>query len=479
MRRGFILAIVLLLGALALSACNNNNNASSGGGGSQSNAGGGGGNPLVIAWAQWQPASELQELCADFTNETHIPVKVEQIPWPQYQDKIYNAWSAKSDTYDLIVGDSQWLGLGATQGHYVELTDWAKTNIKLDEMSPAALSEYGEYPAGSKRYYALPCESDGIGFAYRRDLFDDPTEKANFKAKYGYDLAPPKTWKELRDIAEFFTRPDKNLYGAGLFYSKDYDGITMGFDQVLWCYGGELHDASGKVEGVLNSPMAVDALKFYCQDLKKFTPPGSESYYFDQTMDAYGRGQVAMAEEWFAFMPGFIDPNGKNKNYLDKTDYFVSPAGPAGHYISLGGQGISISAYSKRQDDAKKFLAWFESADVQQKWAQKGGLTANKAVLASPQFLSYAPYNKTFAESQKYFRDFYNNPEYADLLNACQQHFNAVASGTEQPKQALDALAAEHTTILQKAGDLKASYRAQPDVLARRMETVSRRHARP
>ncbi len=469
MRKAIALAIVLLLGALALSACNNNNT-TSGGGGAQTSAGGGGGggNPLVIAWAQWQPADYLQELCADFTNETHIPVKVVQIPWPQYQDKIYAAWSAKSSEYDLIVGDSQWLGLGATQGHYVDLTDWAKTNVKLDEMSPAALSEYSEYPTGSKHYVSLPCESDGVGFAYRKDLFEDPTEKANFKAKYHYDLAPPKTWAQFRDIAEFFTRPDKNLYGAALFYSKDYDGITMGFDQVLWCYGGDLHDASGKVEGVINSPTAVKALQFYCQDLKKFTPPGSENYYFDQTLDAFGRGQVAMAEDWFAFMPGFTDPNGKNKNFLDKTDYFVSPAGPAGHYISLGGQGISISSYSQRQDDAKKFLAWFERADTQQKWAQKGGLTANKAVLDSPQFLSYAPYNKTFAESQKFFRDFYNNPQYAELLESCQQAFNSVASGSAQPKQALDQLAAKHTAILEKAGVLKASDRGAPAVLTRR-----------
>ena len=470
MRRGRGIVAALLLGAMALAGCNNSNNTSntSGGGAPQANTAPGGGNGLVIAWAQWQPADALQQLVADFTNETKIPVKVEQIPWPQYQDKIYAAWSAKSDTYDLIVGDSQWLGLGATQQHYVDLTDWAKTNVKLDEMSPAALSEYSEYPTGSKHYVALPCESDGVGFAYRKDLFEDPKEKDAFKTKYHYDLAPPKTWKEFRDVAEFFTRPDKQLYGAAVFYSKDYDGITMGFDQVLWCYGGELHDASGKVDGVINSPTAVDALKFYCQDLKRFTPPGSESYYFDQTLDAFGRGQVAMAEDWFAFMPGFTDPNGKNKNFVEKTGFFVSPAGPTGHYVSLGGQGISISAYSKRQDDAKKFLAWFEQASVQQKWAQLGGLTANKAVLASDQFLKYAPYNQTFAESQKYFKDFYNNPAYAELLNACQQHFNAVASGTEQPKQALDAIAAKHTEILTKAGELKTGYRGDPAYLARR-----------
>src|SRR5690606_910037 len=48
---------------------------------------------------------------------------------------------------------------------------------------------------------------------YRTDLFENAEEMAAFKTKYGYDLAPPKNYKEYRDTAEFFTRPDQNIYG--------------------------------------------------------------------------------------------------------------------------------------------------------------------------------------------------------------------------------------------------------------------------
>ena len=40
---------------------------------------------------------------------------------------------------------------------------------------------------------------------YRKDLFENKDEQAAFKAKFGYDLAPPKTWAQYKDIAEFFT----------------------------------------------------------------------------------------------------------------------------------------------------------------------------------------------------------------------------------------------------------------------------------
>ncbi len=55
---------------------------------------------------------------------------------------------------------------------------------------------------------------------------------AAFEAKYGYPLAVPETWVQLRDIAEFFTRPDENLYGVGVYTQIDYDGLTMGYENV-------------------------------------------------------------------------------------------------------------------------------------------------------------------------------------------------------------------------------------------------------
>src|SRR3546814_11823494 len=57
-------------------------------------------------------------------------------------------------------------------------------------------------------------DGDVHTYTYRIDLFEDPKEQEAFKAKYGYDLAVPKTWKEYLDIAEFFQRPDQNLWGT-------------------------------------------------------------------------------------------------------------------------------------------------------------------------------------------------------------------------------------------------------------------------
>ena len=438
-------ALLLLLGA----GCNSNDGAnaptdSPKSATGETKTGASSGKKIVIAWAEWEPAKQLEKLTKDFTKETGVEVEVQQIPWSDFENKVKLAWTGQESTFDLIIGDSQWLGSGATKGHYVDLTDWAKENLPLADIAPAALKSYGEYPAGSGKYYAVPCMSDATVFAYRKDLFEDAANKTAFQAKYKHPLDAPKTWDEFKQVAEFFTQPAKDLSGAALFYSKEYDGATMGFDQVLWSYGGKLSDGN-KVQGVLNDDTGVKALTFYT-DLKKFTPKGSENYYFSECLRDFGQGKVAMAQSWFAFLPDLQNPD-KNK-YVKSTGYFMIPKGPAGQFVSLGGQGLSLSAYSKHQDEAKEFIKWFHKQENQEKWVKLGGLTANSKVAATDLFKKATPYNAVFSQSVPFLKDFYNTPQYSELLNASQKEINEAIAGQKTPKAALDALATEQQKVM-------------------------------
>lgn len=404
---------------------------------------------LTIFWAEWDPANYLQELVNEYTEETGVTVTVETTPWPDFQTKAFTEFNAKGDAYDMVVGDSQWLGAGSTGGHYVDLTDWFKAH-KVDEiMAPATVKAYAEYDG---KYWAVPAEGDANGWAYRKDWFEDPKEMAAFKEKYGYDLAVPETFAQMRDIAEFFYRPDENRYGIAIYTDNSYDGLIMGVESTLFSYGADLGDYSTyQVEGVVNSDAAVKSLEMY-RDLYKFTPPNWGKTFFQEDNQAITEGLAAMSMNFFAFFPALNNP--AINPHAANTGYFANPKGPDGQqHAALGGQGISVISYSENQEEAMKFLEWFIRDDVQKRWAELGGYTASKAVLESDEFRKATPYNEAFYQSMFMVKDFWAVPEYAELLTQINNRvYPFVVGGEGTAKEALDGVAKDWSETFKKYG---------------------------
>lgn len=412
---------------------------------------------LTILWAEWPPADYLQELSADFTKETGIQVKIVQESWGTWQTTFFSEMANKGRTYDMVIGDSQWLGRGAMGGHYVELTKWIKKRGIDQSMIPAAITGYSEFPKGSGHYWAVPVEGDAIGFAYRKDLFEDPKEQQAFKQRYGYELNVPRTWFQLKDIAEFFYRPERGLYGVLLFVEPRYDGITMGIDAMIWAWGADLGDPKTyRVKGILNSDAGIEALEFY-KALNRFNNPEWMHNYLDTDSNSNQpmmQGQVAMAMGYFAITPDLLDPS-KNP-YADVTGFFANPAGPKARISSLGGQGISIVSYTKKKEFCLKYIEWFTRDDVQQKWAALGGLSCNKKVLNSETFLNASPINRPFKESIEMVKDFWAVPEYPQLLSISQKHWaEYVNEGRHSARVVMDKVAQSWENIFENAGYYK------------------------
>ena len=300
---------------------------------------------LTIFWAEWDPANYLQELANEYEKETGVKVTVETTPWADFQTKAFTEFNAKGSAYDMVVGDSQWTGAASEAGHYVDLTDFFNKHKLNETMAPATVKYYSEYPANSGKYWSVPAEGDAVGWSYRKDWFEDPKEMEAFKAKYGYDLAPPKDWKQLRDIAEFFYRPDEKRYGIAIYTDNSYDGLVMGVENAMFSFGGELGDyANYKVDGIINSEKNVKALEAY-RELYGFTPPGWAKTFFVENNQAITENLAAMSMNYFAFFPALVNeasnPNAKN------TGFFANPAGPGGDQFAalLGTFSLRPSGY--------------------------------------------------------------------------------------------------------------------------------------
>lgn len=403
---------------------------------------------VTIWWAQWAPADGLQELGAQYEKETGVAVKVHQIPWGSYQDQVFLNFGNPKTDFDMVIGDSQWIGRGATKGLYLDLTTWLPTAVDMSKVHPRAARYLCEYPPGSGKFFAAPCETDAVGFTYRKDWFSDPNEQAAFKKKYGRDLAPPDTWDEFKQVAEFFTRPNDGKYGCAILTGRSYDALVMGFQQIMWAFGGSWGDEKTyETQGYVNSDATVAAVDFM-KSLLQYAPPGGSNMDYGQVLEVFTNGSTAMMMDYFAFFPGIVDQMG------DKVGFFQVPRQGDKRVISLGGQGFSISTKVKpeQQERAKQFIAWFLKSDTQKLWiTKKGGFTADMALLASDEFRQATPYNAVFAQSLDHLQDFWNVPAYNELLAVAQQNLGEALDGVTPTKAALDAIAEKSQQILKES----------------------------
>lgn len=440
--RGLTLSL-LTAAALALLPSCSDDKAPSAPGGAQSPQ------SITVWWFQWAPADGLQELGREFQKETGIEVKVEQIPLGSYQEKVFLEFGASRTRFDVLIGDSQWIGRGATKGLYLELTDWLPSVVDLATIHPRAAKYLCEYPEGSGKWFAAPCETDAVGVAYRKDWFEDPAEKAAFEKRFGRPLTVPATWEEFEQVAQFFQRPDEKRFGCSLPSDRSYDGLTMGVQNLLWAFGGRWHaEDSNKVVGELDTPGSVAAIEFY-KKLVKLGPKGAERMDYGQVLESFTNGSTAMILNYFAFFPGI------HAQYGDKVGFAVVPAHEGKRVASLGGQGLSISTRipPAQQELSKRFIAWFLQRKVQEQWITKpAGFTANADILKSPEFRAKTPYNAPFAESVDSMRDFWNVPVFNELLTVTQRYVGMAVDGEMPTEEALRQLAEEKERILKEAG---------------------------
>jgi multiple sugar transport system substrate-binding protein len=413
---------------------------------------------LTLCWAAWDPANALIELSKDFEAKSGHTMKFEFVPWPNFADRMLNELNSGGQLCDLMIGDSQWIGLGAEAGHYIKLNDFFEANgISMDDFIPATVTGYSEWPKGTPNYWALPAFGDVVGWTYRRDWFERPELQAEFKEKYGRDLGVPATLAELKDIAEFFQGRDidgKTVYGAAIYTERGSEGITMGVTNVLYNYGFQYGNPENpyELEGFVNSPGAVEGLEFYKALYDCCVPPGSSNWYMSENIDAYKSGQVAMQMNFAFIWPGVnADPNVGG----DRSGYFPNPAGPAGHFAQLGGQGISVVSYTDSKDAALEYIQWFAQPEIQAKWWELGGYSALKAVVEDPGFASSQPYAQTFLDSMAIVKDFWAEPSYASLLLPMQQRVhNYVIAGQGTAQEALDGLVKDWTEVFEDEGKL-------------------------
>jgi multiple sugar transport system substrate-binding protein len=426
----------------------------------------------ILGIGGWLPSRlgvDMSPIFAKYAKEKYgydVSFTFAEAPFSALFQKAASTLATRSQEYNIIISDSQWLGALAEPKWIVKVSDLAKQHpeFNIEWYDKVIKESYQAYPDGSNELWGLPEEGDTVALFVRKDLFQDPKEKAAFKAKYNMEL--PQTFEdwekisftEMEKIAEFFTRPDKGLYGTELQYSKEYDFMSMYLYPFQWSNGGQIWDAKqGKIYGVLNSKENAEGMVWNKRWLK-YQPPGAINYGIAENIDAFTQDKVATAFQWAAVGLAMINEKNKDKVMVVPPPGMRQKDGSIKRLYCIGGQPWVINAFNDKahMTVAVDFLKWWYLPETQLEFAKRGGNPAVKKVLETPGFDNIQPWYRAYKYMLSRSRDFWHEAKYSEMLAAQQEAFTAYATGgVADPATALEWAACEQQKILFEAGRTK------------------------
>ncbi|MEK7766240.1 MAG: extracellular solute-binding protein [bacterium] len=420
-------------------------------------------NALHVLALNWPQATVEQKLADTlFTPRTGIKVVLETNQYDVVEQKMKQVINARATHYDIVHYDSQWLGgfvaaKGLERLDTQEFLGEAGCPLKFDDFIPAVSAILGRYPTNErdifqgnyKPYagtpiYGFPWSTGVAILFYRADLF----KEAGIKA-------PPATWDEFVKDALRLNHPPER-FGAFTHAGRQGDYITQDFFPMMWAHGGELWDAkTWKAQGILNAPGNAKVLEFYAGwNLKhKIVSSESANWGNEEVFNAIAQDKVALGQFWATFGAFLEDP--KTSKVAGKMAYAPVPGvrdprtGKIRRASMFGCQGTAITAFSLRKKDAWTYLKWLLAPDTQKALLDDPAsafFSARKDLAAYT--ASRNPRNKAVLDSLTYAHDFWNNPDYSELLSIVQRELNLAFIGAKPAQQALDDAAADVQKVL-------------------------------
>ncbi len=211
----------------------------------------------------WNPSSSQPSMDAvlkpkadQWASANKMALEFVKVPYADYETKYLSAFATRENAPDIVIGVvAYWAGVVAIAEPMPDAL--AK---RMDAEVVAALQP--GYKMNGKWYGGPDSGVVGLGptLIYNPDDFKE----------VGLDPArPPQTMDEMLEYARKLTKRDASGNVTRSGFAHRYDGaLGLGiggkFIPFLHAFGGKIYDpATGKAEGVTNSPEAVAALE-YC-----------------------------------------------------------------------------------------------------------------------------------------------------------------------------------------------------------------------
>ncbi len=272
------------------------------------------------------------------------------LPFVGQYEKLVTDLTARSAVYDVLVFPPYFLGDFAQLGFLRELDPYFHL---LDPKLADYLPVYRD-PVIKRngKTYGLMFDGDLLQVAYRSDLFGDPEEQKNFKAKYNHDLAPPTTWDEYMQVAEFFHRPPK-LYGTAFYAQRGF--CYAWFINIFAGFGGQWFGKGMKP--AIDSDAGVKALSLLVE-MKKYSPPNILQIDYPTLNEVFLNGSTAIVVQWDDLALKVENP--AMSKVVGKGGFAPCPVRSYMPYSRV----MAVSAFAKNPDQAYQLASYMQQPEV-------------------------------------------------------------------------------------------------------------------
>ncbi len=419
------------------------------------------GTTLTLVWeAGLQALDPLNSSGPKWEALTGIKLKVVEVQTAEMFTKIMQEYRAGTGAYDLLNVIPAWMPDLVNAGALEPLDAMVDKYGYAEELQKIAPIYRDNQMKVNGKIYGFPDDGDVFVMYYRKDVFADPANQAEFKAKFNYDLGPPKTWKQFAEIGQFLTTKfAPKMYGAAFFRQAPYTMFM--FQERFRNEGGKFFDA-GTMRATINSDVGVKVFTEMLAE-NKFMPPGVETWGFVENLAAFQAGQSAMTISW--------PPNGrwaagygadqKALEWVPKTTVqgkvgYAMP--PGGHPELAAGFALSVASTSKQKEAAYLLAQWLNSEAISTERVKLPTTLRDPfrtSHYTDPGYLALWPDAKDYlatlkagSESGLLDLSLLQTDKYEEVLR---QSVTKLWSG-EDPKKILDQAAKEWDAITDKIG---------------------------
>ena len=175
------------------------------------------GKTVTIVWeAGLQSLDPLNFSGPKWEQLTGCKIKVIEVATEEMFTKIMQEYRAGTGAYDALNVIPAWMPDLVQAGALEQLDSYVDKYRFRAELKKIAPTYRDNQMTVNGKIYGFPDDGDVFLMYYRKDIFARADLQKQFKAKYKYKLAPPKTWKQFDDIGSFLTEKLKaeGIYGA-------------------------------------------------------------------------------------------------------------------------------------------------------------------------------------------------------------------------------------------------------------------------